>query len=536
MTGVWRSHWTRAVCVACALAALHTWPLASAPGSLSRNDNGDALLNEWIVAWVQHQFVTDPAELFQANIFYPARDTLAYSEPLIVPAVMGAPVRAAGGSPVLVHNLLLLAGLALSMLAMYALVSRWTGDHLAALLSGSAFAFNAHILTRLAHLQAMHAYGLPLALLVADRLVTHRRIRDAIWLAVWMTVSAYNSGHFVIFSCVIVGIALLVRMREWIRAPITVLSRFALAAVMTVAAVLPVYLPYRRVATEQAMVRSLDHVTEFSVTLWSYLASPSRMHQALWSARWFPSIDSYFPGVVVLALSICAVLFVTTRPRVYMLGAIAIAGIVLSLGTHTPIYGWMYVAFPPMSAIRAASRFGILFLFATAALAGFGLWTVRARWLRGTLSGAVGIAAIALVNVEALRAPLAFRAFQGIPALYALLRQEPGHVVLAEQPFYRPDVVFMNAEYVLNSTAHWRPLMNGYSGHTPRSYVDVAREFALFPAPSAIDAMRRAGVTHVMVHPARFTHGDAVMKLCGASPSLERLGSGRHGMTLYRLK
>jgi hypothetical protein len=39
-----------------------------------------------------------------------------------------------------------------------------------------------------------------------------------------------------------------------------------------------------------------------------------------------------------------------------------------------------------------------------------------------------------------------------------------------------------------------------------------------------------------MVHPARFTHGDEVMKLCGASPSLERVGSGRNGMTLFRLK
>ena len=522
--------------VACALAALHTWPLASAPGTLSRNDNGDALLNEWIVAWVQHQLVTDPTALFQGNIFYPARDTLAYSEPLIVPAVMGSPVRAAGGSPVLVHNLVLLAGLALSTLAMYALVYRWTGDPLAGLLAGSAFAFNAHILTRLAHLQAMHAYGLPLALLMTDRLITHRRIRDAVWLAVWMTVSAYTSGHFVIFASVVIGTALLVRAPEWVRAPIAVLSRFALATALTMAAVLPIYLPYRRVAAEQNMVRSLDHVAEFSATLWSYLASPSRIHQALWSARSFPDIDSYFPGITILALAICALLFVTTRPRVLMLAGIAIAGIVLSLGTHTPIYGWLYATFPPMHAIRAASRFGLLVLLATAALAGLGLWALRTRWIGGPMSVAVGIAAIVLVNAEALRAPLTYREFQGIPGLYGLLGSESGPVVLAEQPFYRPEAVFMNAEYVLNSTAHWRPLMNGYSGHTPRSYVDYAREFAVFPAPSAIDAMRRAGVTHVMVHPARFTHGDEVMKLCGASPSLERVGSGRNGMTLFRLK
>nr|MBA3885268.1 hypothetical protein [Acidobacteriota bacterium] len=40
------------------LAVFHTWPLASAPGTLSRHDNADALLNEWAVAWVAHQVVS----------------------------------------------------------------------------------------------------------------------------------------------------------------------------------------------------------------------------------------------------------------------------------------------------------------------------------------------------------------------------------------------------------------------------------------------------------------------------------------------
>ena len=114
------------------LAVVHTWPLATDPATLSRNDNGDALLNEWILAWVAHQLPRAPLQLFQANIFYPAQDTLAFSEPLIVPALLGAPVRWLGGSPVLVHNLLLLAGLALTVFAGYALVREWTGDHLAA--------------------------------------------------------------------------------------------------------------------------------------------------------------------------------------------------------------------------------------------------------------------------------------------------------------------------------------------------------------------------------------------------------------------
>src|SRR5829696_8149148 len=145
-----------------------------------------------------------------------AADALAFSEPLIVPALLGAPVRLAGGSPVLVSNVLLLVGLTLTMLGMYALVYTWTRDEFAALVAGAAFAFNTHTLMRLAHLQAMHAYGLPLSLLATDRLLTKGRMHDALWLALWMTLMAYTSGYFVVFAFFPIGVAVAVRAPIWI--------------------------------------------------------------------------------------------------------------------------------------------------------------------------------------------------------------------------------------------------------------------------------------------------------------------------------
>ena len=178
----WRN-WTLAAILCLALAIVHTWPLAVAPDRHSRNDNGDAQLNAWILAWVEHTLPRDPLHLFQANIFYPAKDALAFSEPLIVPALLGAPIRWLGGSPVLVLNLMVIAGLAVSAFAGYFVGLRWTGDRTAAILAGTTFAFNTHTLTRLAHVQAVHIYGLPLALLAVDSIITNARIRDGLWLA-----------------------------------------------------------------------------------------------------------------------------------------------------------------------------------------------------------------------------------------------------------------------------------------------------------------------------------------------------------------
>ena len=151
-----------------ALAVIQTWPLASDPGRLSRNDNADTVLNEWALAWVAHQAVTDPVHLFDANIFHPERYTLAYSESMIVQSAMAAPLLWAGASPVLAYNLVLMAGFALNGWAMAYVLRRWTADNVAAIVAGILFAYNSNILTRLPHMQALHVEFLPLALLALD--------------------------------------------------------------------------------------------------------------------------------------------------------------------------------------------------------------------------------------------------------------------------------------------------------------------------------------------------------------------------------
>ena len=62
-------------------------------------DRGDPLFSMWRMGWVTHQLMTDPAHLFDANIFYPDRLTLAFSDPMILPAVMHAPFAAIGQRP-----------------------------------------------------------------------------------------------------------------------------------------------------------------------------------------------------------------------------------------------------------------------------------------------------------------------------------------------------------------------------------------------------------------------------------------------------
>ena len=564
---MWRSR-RSAFAICLFLAAAHTWPLVLDPGRYSRNDNADTQLNEWILAWVEHELPRDPAHLFEANIFYPAHDALAFSEPLIVPALIGTPLAWAGASPVLVYNLVVIAGYALTAFATFVLVEAWTGSFMAGLLAGSLFAFNTHTLTRFAHVQGIHIYGLPLALLALDRLVRGGSYRTALLLAGAVAMMAYTSGYLVVFAAVMTGIVLITRAADWWPRARQLAPRLAAAGLVAAIAIAPVYLPYHRAARDQHMVLALDIVKDYSATPAGYLASAGRLHFSTWSGRFFKDpVDSFFPGFVVLALAGIAIVAAArrrtadgdpVRARVLMLAAIAVAGVVLSLGTATPVYGWLFAIFPPMQGLRAAARFGNLFLLAVAVLGGMGLATLlppkggsheisvgrreistdKSRGFRLQAEGGwLAIVLVVLVNVESLRAPMTYQPFDGIPGLYRLLAAEPGPVVLAEQPFFPRWAIFRNAPYVLASTAHWRPLMNGYSGYTPESYQRYADAFWYFPEEWAIQAMKDAGVTHVMVHPAAF-HKDhqAVVPAIEKRSDFELMAIGRDDVRLYRLK
>src|SRR4051812_196609 len=74
-----------------ALTALMTFPLALHIND-AVSDPGDPLLNLWVIRWIAHQLPRDPMHLFDGNIFAPERNTLAYSETLLAPSVLAAPL------------------------------------------------------------------------------------------------------------------------------------------------------------------------------------------------------------------------------------------------------------------------------------------------------------------------------------------------------------------------------------------------------------------------------------------------------------
>jgi hypothetical protein len=485
-----------------ALAVLHTWPLASGPGTLSRHDNADAMLNEWIVAWVAHQVPRAPLQLFDANIFHPEPRALAFSEHMTVQGLMGAPVRWLGGSPVFTYNVLVIAGFALSAWAMGLLLTRWTGSRSAGAVAGCLLAFNAHTLTRLPHLQALHLEFIPLVLLALDRVLVERRVRDGVLLGAACALQGLTSNYLLVFTAVAAGVGIAARANEWWRpAPARTTALLGLSAVVGAALVAPFLYPYYLTQREQGLTRSLEEVALYSSTWRDYLSTAGRLHYAAWSHRFLEGSTALFPGITATVLAACAIVMKPglKDPRVRMAAAIGVAGVALSFGPALPGYALLYRWLPLLQGVRGAARFGFLTLVAVAVLAGFGVAALRARHGGRGWWPVLAAVLIVAVNVEALRAPLTFRPYDGVPRIYESLK-EPSVRAVAEFPFFQPDAILRTAPYVLNSTAHWKPLVNGYSGFVPRSYPGIADALRDFPGDRARAELQRLGVSHVIIH------------------------------------
>ena len=97
------------------------------------------------------------------------------------------------------------------------------------------------------------------------------------------------------------------------------------------------------------------------------------------------------------------------------------------------------------------------------------------------------------------------------------------------------------ARYAYLSTFHWMPLVNGYSGYYPPSYLTRIDRLRAFPGAGSTDVLRRAGVRYVIVHASAYPAGGAGEILIALSTDLSfsQLGhwnDGHGDAVVFRLR
>lgn len=534
--------------LAVALTIAMTWPLAGGLTHLGRTRDRDAdgQYSIWNVAWVARTLVADPSHLFDANIYSPHRRTLAYSEANLVEGTLAVPVYWLTKNPWLTLNVVMLFAFASAYIGAYLLLRERTVDPYASAVAAIGYAFCPFVFAHLSHIQLLMTGGLPIALLLFHRLADAPSWQRGVALGVAVAIQALACAYYGIFAGLAVGYAAVligVSRGTWRRTAYW--AALAAAAATSIVIVAPFFVEYLRVRAETGFARSIEEAAEWAANPQSYLVSNAHAH--LWLLAYVDShfsqwIEVLFPGLFPLIVG--AIGFVVAlRSRAMntragetavLYGSLAVVAFWASLGPDAGLYRALYYL-PAFSFLRAPSRIGIVVVLCLVVLASLAVSRLLgAIPVRRRVLATIAIGAIAAGDVAT--APLPFSEAPQMPRPYALLAKLPRGIV-AEFPFYGERIAYpLHSQYMLFSTSHWMPLVNGYSDVIPDDFRPTAAILDSFPSGDAFKELSHHHVHYIGIHWDMFAgrQDEIRQRLIPFAPNLHVLASDDR-MTLYEI-
>lgn len=352
-------------------------------------------------------------------------------------ALFGFPLRAAGAPPLLTSNILLLAGFAFTGYAMFVLVRMVTGSWWAGVAGGIVFAFAPWRFLHLGEPQLAWAGWLPLMLAALIAFGRDPTWLRALALAVTFVLNGITSLHWLVFGSAAVVLAAPVFL---IRRPRALLG-FAAALLVSSALLIPFLLPYR-----------------------GALPGPGDAERPP------------FPGFAVTALALIGMLGPIAADAVSRRLVLLVSTLWIVLGLCGALGAFPFIPLSPGPWTMVAYA-------GAAVLAGIGAMKLaRGRHWAGAL-----VAAVLLHDLRAAPHP-----WQLIdpdePPVHRWLAESEDRGAIVELPAGPAHA----HESLFRSTVHHRRVVLDE---------DIARAFARRPVDlSVIDAMKRRGVTALVVH------------------------------------
>jgi Interleukin-like EMT inducer len=221
------------------LAAAHTWPLV-AQAATHTLDDGDSLLNAWLLAAVSRAVVSHPLTFFDINSYYPYRHALGTLDHQLSAVLFAGPLYLASGNPQLALNLYTLATFVFGGVFTAMLVAELTGSGSAGLIAGSLFAFSSERLENINHSHILGNFWLPLSLLLMHRYAaapSWRRLWALVGVALLLALTAWYNAAIGPVAIGIAAVAELVRRRATMGPAIARLAVGGLAASLLVGAI-----------------------------------------------------------------------------------------------------------------------------------------------------------------------------------------------------------------------------------------------------------------------------------------------------------
>jgi hypothetical protein len=460
-----------------ALAVAMTWPLARIITRGVANP-GDPYQQTFVLDWDWFATFHRPLHLFQANIFYPAKDTLAYGEHLYGIAIFLFPLRMLGISALTTHNLALILGFAFSGFAGYLLGRTVTGNAIAGVAAGIFYAYLPWRFTQLPHLNYVWAAWLPMLIVALVYCARRPGWRSAALFGAVFLMNGLTNLYLFAFGSIAVGLAvpILVRdRRQWLR--------IGAATLVALALITPFLIPYFRVRRETGMQWTWADVKSWSAEPrdWLNPGATNRFYRRFFDPKSDPELW-LFPGALGIAMSGLGVVAARRERRMLAVALLWFGlGFIGSLGVHAFFHRFLFSHVPGFGSLRVAARWATIAYAGMTMLVAYGAaWR---KWL--------GVLASALFLVELHAAPIRWHCVsQPVPPVYQWLKTQQGPI--AELPMGGE----IENRYLRFATEHHLPMVNGMSSFVPRRFLELANE----PREKQLDDLRKMGVRLIIIH------------------------------------
>jgi hypothetical protein len=483
---------------------------------------GDPALMAWALQWVSHVLVNDPihffARMYAGNAFFPYSHAIALSDPMVTLAILNAPVRWFSTNPWVGYDLLVVAAYYLSCVWGAALARALTASDIVAVWGGIFWAFLFFRVHHIGHLQILSFQAIPAAMVALLRFWKAPDLRRALLFVLVFVAQALVSWYLAVIMVAVLLIVAVFQRRQLVASP-GLVKYYVVMVALSAAVILPFALPYRQAMNDSSLAdrRALAEQSGDAVRAADYLTPPSAtaLGQLVPNNQyWIWGENTLYAGFVPLLLSVVALRFVHRAPRDTLMGvALVVVGYVLALGFAStrlavplPLH-YLAQAVPALGGLRATQRFSLVIYMGLLVMSSLGLSAAIRNLSRRTQTIVVGIASVAfLLEVFPFSLPVHASTPYAISApdraISSLQRRLAKPLVVLHLPinYFREPNPVSEAVYMLDSTAHWARLVNGYSGGFPSGFMDRMKELNTLPAPAAVRLMLDLDVDVLAVH------------------------------------
>jgi len=495
------------------LTLFMTYPLILNMGS-GIKDKGDPLLSSWIMAWNVHKITSlDIQNIFNGNIFYPNKKTIAYSEFLLTQSLISLPALLASKNPIFAQNFVILFSFLTSGLCMYFLARYLTKNTFGGIIAGIIYAFSPFMFSHLSHLQILTAGGIPLAFLFLHKFFKSEHYKHLLLFTLFFLIQALANGYYGLYIVLFAGLYILLfiilrkKFRDW-RFWVKLAS--FLIIVLVVAG--PVFYQYISIREEMGFVRKIGsyaNLTSFLNASWY-----NRIYGDL-TARFTKTEGQLFPGIFAFLLAVTGFIYSLKKKKgkipliqtpVHFYTIVLLLSFLFTFGPKGP-YILLYKYVPGFKGIRVASRFHILVMFSLAILAAFGIKALLSFLSpkKRRLSLVIVSLFMVLILIEYLSIPLPLKSIlakKDIPEIYQWLATKEGDFAIVELPLPKPGERTSSKECprIYYSTYHWKKLVNGYAGYFPSLYYELKRRWVNESLKQNVHDLRILGVKYIILH------------------------------------